>query len=61
MPVMLDDRDVGRVTSVAALPGDRWIGLAVLRREVEPGADVEAGGASAAVVSLPFNINGRPR
>jgi folate-binding protein YgfZ len=61
MPVMLADREVGRVTSVAALPDNRWIGLGVLRREVEPGAAILAGGTAARVVPLPFSINGRPR
>jgi len=52
-----DEREVGRVTSVAWVPGaDRWIGLAVIRREVEIGAVVRAAGREARVVTLPFNI-----
>jgi len=54
------DREVGRVTSLAfvpdtGLPGaGRWIGLAVIRREVNPGAMVRAAGRDARVVDLPF-------
>src|SRR2546426_93586 len=50
------DRDVGRVTSLAFVPetgvagAGRWIGLALIRREVEPGSVVRAAGRSAAVV-----------
>src|SRR5205807_6452042 len=44
------DRDVGRVTSLAFVPetgvagAGRWIGLALIRREVEPGSVVRAAG-----------------
>ncbi len=65
-PVIHLDREVGRVTSVAWLPDDRagpgdvaggrWIGLAVLRREVAPGAVVRAGAVDARVVELPFSL-----
>jgi len=54
------DREVGRVTSLTfvpdtGLPGaGRWIGLAVIRREVNPGAMVRAAGRDARVVDLPF-------
>ncbi|HYT05282.1 MAG TPA: hypothetical protein VEM13_10445 [Gemmatimonadales bacterium] len=56
------DRDVGRVTSVAWVPepgaappgAGRWIGLAVVRGEVTPGAMVRAAGRDARVVDLPF-------
>ena len=54
------DREVGRVTSLAfvpdaGLPGaGRWIGLAVIRREVTPGVMVRAAGRDARVVDLPF-------
>jgi folate-binding protein YgfZ len=52
-----DEREVGRVTSVAWVPGaDRWIGLAIIRREVAIGAVVRAAGREARVVTLPFNI-----
>ena len=58
-----EDRDVGRVTSVAWLPdgggsvpgGGRWIGLAIVRREVPMGATVRAAGREARVVDLPFD------
>jgi len=54
------DHDVGRVTSLAFVPeagvsgAGRWIGLAVIRREVAPGAMVRAAGRDARVVDLPF-------
>jgi folate-binding protein YgfZ len=52
-----DERDVGRVTSLAWVAGaDRWIGLAVIRREVAVGAVVRAAGREARVVILPFDI-----
>jgi folate-binding protein YgfZ len=56
--VQYQDRDVGALTSLAWLPqgpsGGRWIGLAVLRREVTPGAMVRAADVDARVVDLPF-------
>jgi len=56
LPVTRLEREVGRVTSIAWLPDGpgRWVGLAVLRREVEPGAIVRAGGVDARVGELPF-------
>lgn len=49
-----DGREVGTVRSLLAVPG--WLlGLAPLRREVEPGTKIVAGGHSATVVSLPFD------
>jgi folate-binding protein YgfZ len=60
--VMEEERDVGRVTSVAWLPDGggsvlgRWIGLAVLRREVIPGVLVRAAGREARVVALPIDV-----
>jgi folate-binding protein YgfZ len=56
-----DDRDVGRVTTLAWLPegtagSGRWIGLGVLRREVEPGMTVRTDGHEARVVDLPFAL-----
>lgn len=46
---------VGVVTSVAESPRLGTVALALLRREVEPGSEVEtAGGVSAAVHALPF-------
>jgi len=58
--VMHLDREVGRVTSLAFVPesgvsgAGRWIGLALIRREVAPGAMVRAAGRDARVVDLPF-------
>jgi folate-binding protein YgfZ len=60
--VVQDERDVGRVTSVAWLPDGggsllgRWIGLGVVRREVPFGTVVRAAGREARVVSLPFDV-----
>jgi len=61
--VMAEDREVGRVTGIAWLPAGsrdpatgRWVGLAVLRREVEPGARVRAANVLAHVVDLPFAL-----
>lgn len=57
-----EERDVGRVTSVAWLPDGggsvlgRWIGLAVMRHEVPIGAVVRAAGREARVVELPFDL-----
>jgi len=56
-----DEQDVGRVTSIAWLPDGggsvlgRWIGLAILRREVPISATVRAAGREARVVALPFD------
>jgi len=61
-PVLYLDKDAGRVTSVAWIPegrvagGGRWIGTAMVRREVEPGMVVRAAGRDARVVSLPFTL-----
>jgi folate-binding protein YgfZ len=61
--VALGDRDIGRVTGMAWIPtgthptaAGRWVGLAVLRREVEPGATVRAANVAARVVDLPFAL-----
>jgi folate-binding protein YgfZ len=64
LPIVLEERDVGRVSSVAWLPeggasaalSGRWIGLGVVRREVELGARVRAGGVGAHIVRLPFAL-----
>jgi folate-binding protein YgfZ len=47
-------RVVGRLGSVAISPEHGPIGLALVRREVAPGAEVAAGEATATVVALPF-------
>jgi folate-binding protein YgfZ len=56
-----EEREVGRISSIAWLPDGggsvlgRWIGLAMLRREVPVGATVRAAGREARVVGLPFD------
>lgn len=52
----LDDRTVGRLTSSVLSPALGPIGLALVRREAQPGGEVTAGehGARAEVVELPF-------
>lgn len=53
--VTVERRDAGRVTAQAWLGRRRrWIGLAMLRREVELGAAVLASSVTATVVPLPF-------
>lgn len=47
--------EAGTITSLLALP-DRLLGLALVRREVEPGSTVKAGGVPATVVALPFHL-----
>jgi tRNA-modifying protein YgfZ len=64
LPVMLAEREVGRVSSLSWLPEGtaagpsvgRWIGLGVIRHEVEVGALVLAGGVEARVTGLPFAL-----
>lgn len=51
-----DGKEVGRVTSRLVLP-DQWLALALVRREVAPGAVVTAGGAPATLVTLPFPVS----
>lgn len=50
----LDGKPVGRLGSVARSPELGPIGLALVRREAEPGSVVHAGSAHAEVVELPF-------
>jgi folate-binding protein YgfZ len=54
--VRLGDRVVGTVTSAAHSPRLGEVGLAILRREAEPGAEVAVAGVEApvTVVELPF-------
>lgn len=63
LPVFAEDREIGRVSTVAWLPegalsapSGRWIGLALVRREAGPGVLVHAGGVAARVVALPFAL-----
>jgi tRNA-modifying protein YgfZ len=51
--VLLGEKEVGSVRSILSLPTGR-IGLALIRREVETGQVVTAGGTPATVVALPF-------
>ena len=51
----LDGKLVGRLGSVADSPAHGPIGLALVRREAEPGATLRAGEAIATVVELPFS------
>src|SRR5438477_4738342 len=63
-PVVHEDHEVGRVSSVVWLPESapgaplvgRWVGLALLRREVTSGTMVRAAGVDARVVELPFPL-----
>jgi tRNA-modifying protein YgfZ len=52
----LGERSVGRLTSSVRSPAHGPIGLALLRREAEPGASVSVGehGVEAEVIELPF-------
>jgi folate-binding protein YgfZ len=54
--LLLGERPVGSLGSSVVSPAHGPIGLALVRREAEPGATVAAGeqGASAVVVELPF-------
>jgi folate-binding protein YgfZ len=53
-PVTLGERAIGTVGSAVVSPRLGPIALAILRREAEPGATVDAGGVAAEVVALPF-------
>ncbi|HUZ85272.1 MAG TPA: glycine cleavage T C-terminal barrel domain-containing protein, partial [Gaiellales bacterium] len=52
-PVLEGGRQIGRVTSPVLSPRLGWIALAMLRREVEDGAAISAGGVSGRVQALP--------
>jgi len=51
--VLAGDKEVGTVRSTLTVDG-RTLGLAIVRREIEPGTEVVAGGREARVVRLPF-------
>jgi folate-binding protein YgfZ len=51
--VLAREKEVGTVRSTLTVDG-RTLGLALVRREVEPGSQVVAGGRGARVVALPF-------
>jgi folate-binding protein YgfZ len=59
-PLMLGERAVGHVGSVAVSPALGPIALALVRREAEPGSIVAVGehGTSADVLELPFSLPG---
>jgi folate-binding protein YgfZ len=50
----LGEREVGVLTSVADSPRFGTVGLAIVRREAQPGDVLDAGGVRAEVVDLPF-------
>ncbi len=53
-PLRTADRDVGHIGSSVVSPRLGPIGLALVRKEVEPGATLSADGTTARVVELPF-------
>jgi folate-binding protein YgfZ len=53
-PLLLGDREVGRVGSSVLSPRHGPIGLALVRREAGPGDELRAGAATAVVAELPF-------
>jgi folate-binding protein YgfZ len=55
-PLHLGDKEVGRVGTACVSPALGPIGLAIVRREAEPGAELVVGedGVKAQVVELPF-------
>ena len=52
--LLMGDRELGALTSVAVSPRQGVIGLALVRREAAPGDVLAAGAAQAEVVELPF-------
>jgi folate-binding protein YgfZ len=54
--LLLGEKEVGRLGSAGVSPAFGAIGLAILRREAEPGAELAVGedGVTAQVVDLPF-------
>ena len=54
-PIVLGEKQVGTIGSVAESPTHGHIALALVRREAEPGAEVSVAGAPAEVVALPFD------
>jgi len=53
-PIMLGEKQVGTVGSVAESPAHGLIALALVRREAEPGDEVDVAGSPARVADLPF-------
>lgn len=60
-PILLGEREVGRVGSACESPALGHIALAIVRREAEPGVEVAIGGEPARVVELPFPRTGDQR
>jgi tRNA-modifying protein YgfZ len=54
--ILLGERVVGRLGSTCVSPRLGPIALALVRREAEPGASVDVGGAPAEVVDVPFAL-----
>jgi tRNA-modifying protein YgfZ len=54
--ILLGERVVGRLGSTCVSPRLGPIALALVRREAEPGASVQVGGAPAEVVDVPFPL-----
>jgi len=52
-----DGKEIGVVSSLLTLPA-RTVGLGLIRRTVDAGSEVLAGGAPATVVALPFEPSG---
>jgi len=55
-PLLLGEKEVGRLGSVVESPSFGWIALALVRREAEPGATLAVGDGTvtATVAELPF-------
>ncbi|MBS3966119.1 MAG: folate-binding protein YgfZ [Truepera sp.] len=52
--LLYQGKEVGRLGSVAWHPDLGWIGLAVVRLELAPGAELTAGGTQAMLAPIPF-------
>ena len=55
-PLLLGEKEVGRIGTACISPAHGPIALAIVRREAEPGAELAVGedGVKARVVDLPF-------
>ncbi len=55
-PLRLGEKEVGKLGSAAVSPAHGPVGLAILRREAEPGTELAVGedGVTAEVIALPF-------
>jgi folate-binding protein YgfZ len=54
--IVFGDKPVGRLGSTCVSPRLGPIGLAIVRREAEPGATVEVDGTPAEIIDLPFPL-----